>query len=281
MASRTHLPVVGSGAASTSFVSATVDIGIGELVLDGNGKIARDNGTYADPKPNALSILSVDDCPGSTETCRASCYVQGLAKAQPELYEHYRRNSELLRELMDMGEPARRLAAAKLGNWIRANCTSFRWHVSGDVFSVNYARWIRDVTEWAGVPCWIYTRSLWAVPTLMEPANMSVLVSADRDNYTVAIPAARACGARVALLLDEVPGGLDGAVGEAMLIDLADGDVIFPDYPIRPRAYPDPKGAPLWNSLTSWERRMLCPVDSFGASAHVRCGPCKKCFNEV
>lgn len=58
----------------TSFIHAEVPLFDGlSFWIDGNSKIAWANGTYAEPKPNALSLPHIATCPGSTERCRSSC----------------------------------------------------------------------------------------------------------------------------------------------------------------------------------------------------------------
>ena len=36
------------------------------LYIDGNSKITAGNGSYDDPKPNALSLPHISTCPGAT-----------------------------------------------------------------------------------------------------------------------------------------------------------------------------------------------------------------------
>lgn len=269
----THLPVVGSSAVNTAFCTSRVDLGHGRhLTLDGNGKITASNGTYTDPRPNALSLRHVDDCPSSTPTCRASCYVHGLKAAVPDQWDMYVQNSRTLRELMAESTWVRRAAAERLGTWIHRNTTEFRWHVSGDVFDLAYAHWIADVARASvHVTQWIYTRSLWAVGVLSGAPNLVTNVSADVNNYRDALATARACGVRLCYMT----GG--GPLPEG----LRPGDVIFPDYAIRPKSHNPPTEHPWWQALTQEQRRMVCPVDAFGAGEHVRCGPCRKCMKHA
>jgi hypothetical protein len=98
----TRLPIVGSTAKSTAFVSERLD-GPGELhiFLDGNGKITADNGTLAAPRPNAFSLVEGADCPYRTPTCEAACYVHGLKAAAPDLHEMYEHNSRTIRAIVD------------------------------------------------------------------------------------------------------------------------------------------------------------------------------------
>lgn len=272
-----ELVQIGSRAKQTTFCAETVDLGHGyKITIDGNGKITAGNGTYSAPRPNALSLRHVDDCPGSTPVCRASCYVHGLKSAQPDLWGLYADNSATLRRLMQASWRVQDSTAEGLGHWIRNNAAAgFRWHVSGDVFSRAYARWIVQVMRYARTPAWIYTRSLWAVALLQEAPTLAVNVSTDRDNYRDAEPVARTTGARLCYMWN----GERAAYDDALHIDLPPGSVVFPDYPVRPRVSASPTESQAWSDLgvLGW-RRMVCPVDAFGASEHVRCGPCKKCL---
>lgn len=282
----TRLPVVGSTAASTAFCTAELKLSTGHtLVFDGNGKITAGNGTLAAPRPNALSLAaaSVDqvtgpgtDCPGSTPTCRASCYVTSLAAAQPELYAAYLRNTEVIEDLLAAHWRTRRLCATHdIARWIRQHAAGgFRWHVSGDVLNVSHAIWIADVCYYTpNIRHWIYTRTLDAVPVLLGAPNLAVNISADRDNYRDARAVALRTGARLTYLVDA-----SGVVPD----DMPTGSVIFPDYSLRaPRpGSPQPGGA--WQSwysrLQPSYKQMVCPVDAHGKSERRRCGPCDRCL---
>lgn len=67
-----------TSAAATAFCGHKLTIpGLDDghhLWLDGNGKITAGNGTLDDPKPNAFSLVEIEDCPGSTPSCRTACY---------------------------------------------------------------------------------------------------------------------------------------------------------------------------------------------------------------
>lgn len=259
----------------TQFIHATIPLPSGHhFTIDGNSKITRSNGTFAEPAPNAFSLpaASVDGagtyCPNSTPTCRASCYVKGLAKHAPDVYNAYARNATALRlALMDQ----RHRAAVALAAWIREHARGgFRWHVSGDVWHEQHAAWITRVARLApDVPMWIYTRTLSAVSILVQSDNLAVNVSADRDNVILATTVARANGARVCYM------STDGEVPE-----LVRGDVIFPDYPLRGRELAEPTRALWWLGLTHEQREMVCPADFFGQSEAHRCGPCTKCLTK-
>lgn len=237
--------------------------------VDGNSKITWDNGTYANPKPNALSLPHIATCPGSTERCRASCYVHGLKKAAPEVYRHYELNELALHAVL-MTEGRMATAAERLSTWITANAPGgFRWHVSGDLISIRHAAWVAMVCRHApAVNFWIYTRTLEAVGALRAP-NLAVNVSADRHNFARAYGVAVRHGARVCYLVSDFAEPIP---------TLPEGSVIFPDYKIRGRELDDPTSAPWWQAISHSERKQVCPADFFGQSEEHRCGPCKKCL---
>lgn len=294
----TRLPVVGSSAASTSFCSARLDGPGGEhLYLDGNGKITAGNGTLVEPRPNAFSLPQVTSCPYRTPTCEKSCYVHNLQVAQPDLHALYVHNAAAIERIV--GGSAAGSWAIAAGAWIRDNAAAgFRWHVSGDVYSEAYARWIALVVrESPGVRHWIYTRSF-VDSRLTEPlldvctergGNLALNLSCDRDNFWLAkrFQETHRAG-RLCYMVVEADTTRGYAVGpdpdetrETVEIDipeLGDGDVIFPDYPLRPRAFATLAEAPFWQALTPQQRGLVCPVDAHGKSEKRRCGPCRRCM---
>lgn len=261
----------------TLFIHERVRVSPGiDLVIDGNSKITAGNGTFDKPTPNALSLpaASVDfagpSCPGSTPTCRASCYVRGLAKHAPEVYAAYREN--LVAMIWILSKPGTREAtAARLGAWIAENCAGgFRWHVSGDVLGDVHASWIVDVCrESRSVQHWIYTRTLGVVPMLVCAPNLTVNVSADRDNYAEARRVAALHGLRVCY---------ESTTPDDWPADLPRDSVVFPDYPLRGRDLASPTEHAWWQSLGHEQRSMVCPADFFGQSEAHRCGHCTKCL---
>lgn len=270
-----HLPVVTS-AAKTDFVSAEL-VGPDGVVLylDGNQKISG----WSEPKPNAFSLVQIEDCPMSTPTCRASCYVHGLEANAKSIHDRYRHNSKTIREILASPHAAEwaRLMAA----WITTNAPKeigFRWHVSGDLFSSEYASWVATVVEWSpSVRHWIYTRSFPLTAAFVGLKNISVNYSVDRDNFATAKPyydAHAACGSpvRYAYLVTD-----DGLTPE-----LPEGSILFPDYALRGSRTASPKEArdtsTWYQSLTSMQRRQVCPTDFYGKSEHAVCGWCTSCM---
>lgn len=273
-----------SAAKSTAFCVAELHGPDGVLYLDGNGKITAGNGTLAEPKPNALSLPAgnSDDrrqwCPGSTATCRASCYTHALEDAQPEIAAMYVNNGRMIRDVILADEATGAEWALRLADWITANAPhGFRWHVSGDVINAGHALWISLVARLAPrVQFWIYTRSLFALPLLVAD-NLTVNVSCDVDNFAEALVAWQACRdfkrpVRLCYMTT------DGTVPA----ELPAGSVIFPDYPMRGvGATPDEmrKGSAFWRGLDTIQRAGVCPVDFYGKSELLRCGPCRRCID--
>lgn len=297
MTTRKKLPTVGTSAASTAFCSAVVKFGLGdhyggELTIDGNGKITRDQGDLDHPVPNAFSLpaqavedraagiasdqtrMAMEHCPGSTPACRSTCYVDGLAKHAAETYAAYKRNALMIR--LALADPELASAACMaMSDHLNRHCLSFRWHVSGDVFSADYARWIADVCrETPTVQHWIYTRSfapeildeLVAVSTL-RGGNLALNLSCDRDNVDAAADASMRYGLRLCYLV------LDPT--EKIPILVPQSDVIFPDYKLRGGTE---EGRAWFASLSSHQKSMVCPVDYNGKAENRRCGPCSRCL---
>lgn len=282
------LPVIGTSAPVTAYCAAKVEgpwyahDPSDYLWIDGNGKITVGNGTLDEPKPNALSLVQIQDCPSSTPTCRAGCYVHNLEKHAPDTHALYKHNSQHVRFVLGVREDGSddpvlggkldgyaKSWAVILGRWISKHAPAgFRWHVSGDVISESHARWISAVCEVAPrTKFWIYTRSFQHLPNLYSP-NLTVNLSADRDNWREAVEAAEEYpDTRLCFMTTDglIPDGLD----------LRRGDVIFPDYNLRDGTE---EGRAWFAALPAEHKQMTCPVDYCGKSEERRCGPCPKCL---
>jgi hypothetical protein len=243
---------------STQFIYQTLALFADrELHLDGNSKISGNP-----PVPNALSLPAPLTCPGSTPTCRAACYASSAATSIPkDLAERYTDNLVAVQWAL---AHAIGVTARHLGDWIRHHCqqVGFRWHVSGDVFSADYAHWIALVCSWSpGVQHWIYTRSFQLAPLLRGVENLAVNLSADADNLAAARDCAASTGFRLTYLWRGEP-----------LPTLPRGTVVFPGYGQRKR-----DGAPL---PLAPHRAMICPGDYYSQRAGLVCGAsCTKCGN--
>ena len=265
--------------------SATTEYAYSEIVykglsfwFDGNQKVTSGNGSYEQPAANAFSLPQVQACPFSTAACREACYVHNLEVFEPELHAKYVENFKNISSVLSTIVSPTGIHEGDLirlfADYIHtAAAAGFRWHVSGDIFSNRYAAFIRAVArETPSVRHWIYTRSFPYLTSLMGAENLTINLSADCDNYTEARARADRHGLRVCYLT------IDGTVPP----DLREGDVIFPDYALRgvgmrPHAYRE--GSAFWRSLDGGKRKLVCPVDVYGKSEAVRCGPCRKCID--
>lgn len=287
-------------AAKTGFAVETLVGPKGQrLHFDGNQKITAGNGTFEDPAANAFSLPHVITCPGRTPVCEASCYVHNIETHQGWLHDLYKENLNLIARLLRTPNRGRYYNSAEhwadlVGLWIAEHCDGgFRWHVSGDLFSYDYARWVglavrRAALENPDVQHWIYTRSFDLLDALLVNADsygrkvLTVNLSADADNYTRARATEqfyRVTGfpMRVCYLTK------NGKVPT----DLREGDVIFPDYGLRaadehgkqqPHTWRN--GSQFWQGLSGDQRRMVCPTDAYGKGESNRCGPCSKCIDK-
>ncbi len=225
------------------------------LIVDGNQKIADD---FHDPKPNAFSLLPVTDCPYRTPTCETSCYVHNLAKFAPDVYDAYAHNSATIREILENDAA---YWQHHLADWIETHCyTGFRWHVSGDIFSFEYAGFIAGVVAMTTVQHWIYTRSLPYLEPIVGLPNLAVNISADKDNFNVARVAAKDYNVQLCFLTT------NGYIPANMPLD----GIIFPDYALREGDW--------FSNLPRARARQVCPVDMFGKTSSRRCMTCRKCF---
>jgi len=239
------------------------------LWFDGNGKITAGNGTFEKPTANSFSLVQQTDCPFATEICKSVCYVNGLKESAPDVYDKYKHNSRAMREILnntDLTDLTVKAFAEYIGN----NCSKgFRWHVSGDIFSMKYAQFIASVCRKVpSIRFWIYTRSFNYLLPLFKIQNLVINLSADKDNAKEAVLARNRFGFRICYLT------ASGEVPEGLPI----GSVIFPSYNLRGRDLPDPTTSVWWQSLSYTQKKMVCPADFFGQSEERRCGPCRKCL---
>lgn len=253
-----------SSASTTKFVSAQIPFRDGVLTLDGNQKITAGNGTYNDPVANAFSLPAIVSCPKRTVVCEAACYVANLKAANPSLHAAYAENLRLVSD--ELADPnASGDLEVLLSRYIVEQCPSgFRWHVSGDIFSEEYARSIMFTALLSlSVRHWIYTRSFdWAVKYLADVSNLALNFSVDAENLTQEVVDLAKGRARLCYL---------ARAGDAVP-ELPHGSVIFPDYALR--------GDLEWfERLSKKQQAMVCPVDWLGKSAENRCGICRRCIN--
>ena len=132
----------------------------------------------------SFSVPTKRTCVGMTEWCGENCYAEQSEIQYPNVIASYNRN----------------LNASKLSNFARmitleikalpATYKSFRIHVAGDFYSVQYIKkWIAIVKANPQMVFYAYTRS-WRIPHLVPHlrnlaliGNMSLLCSTDIDTF--------------------------------------------------------------------------------------------------
>jgi len=242
-----------------------------EMILwfDGNSKITAGNGTFYKPTANSFSLIQKEDCPFATEICKSVCYVNNLEKAEVRVHSKFKHNSKIIRIILG-NTIIQEIAKEAFVEYIRHYCSKgFRWHVSGDIFSMEYARFITSICKKVpNVLFWIYTRSFDYLGELFRIQNLAVNLSMDKNNISEALLAHQKFGFRICYLT------IDGRVPDWLPV----GSVIFPSCNLRGRDLSDPTTHDWWQSLSQIQRKMICPADFFGQSKERRCGPCKKCL---
>lgn len=239
------------------------------LWFDGNGKITKNNGTFENPVANSFSLVQKDDCPFATKICKSVCYVNNLEKAEIEIHNKFKHNSKRIREILN-NPVTQEIVEEAFAQYIQLYCSNgFRWHVSGDVFSREYARFIASICKKIpNVFCWIYTRSFDYLGLLHGIQNLVINLSADEENINEAREAHMKFGFRICYLT------INGKIPDW----LPTGSVIFPSYNLRGKDLDDPATSSWWQSLSEIQKKMVCPADFFGQNEKNRCGPCKKCL---
>jgi hypothetical protein len=132
-------------------------------------------------------------CPGATMGpggClakikgRVTCYTEKTHRLYPKYSEMVKRNTELLRDKSE-NELVIILRNTVMKFLLNGGYKAqyFRIHMEGDFFSQDYTKaWARVIQEWPTVRFWVYTRSFWAVPLLVDCKNLSIYLSCDPQN---------------------------------------------------------------------------------------------------
>lgn len=200
------------------------------------------------------SLPAILTCPGRTELCSSRCYaLRGRMKGRQE---PYKANLEAAR--------APGFVPRLIGEIVRRRARVVRVHVSGDFFSVTYAKaWLRVMRECSDTAFYFYTRS-WREPKYAETfaamaalPNVAAWYSVDRETgHPPVVPR----NVRVAYLAvdDE----------DAKSIDPRYTDLLFRDYPSRS------------TELRSVAGRPVCPHEN-GRDSHVTCESCGICTRHV
>ena len=146
-----------------------------------NGKTPTIANTFGLPAGKAFS------CPGATSVCEKMCYAGKLEKVYKGVRNILVSNFEqlvnatqeqmvvLLDEMIvDFIKDCEKRNAEKL----------FRIHWDGDFFNETYAMaWREVISKHVNVQFWVYTRSDFAIPHLLDLANLALYFSTDDDNW--------------------------------------------------------------------------------------------------
>jgi hypothetical protein len=232
------------------------------LLVRGNTKLGEDVCHF--------DLPAVETCPGRSRACSGvvrtgrrskgsrRCYVLKMYAYRPALRACHGRNREALGDL-------RAFARRVLGEVRRRRIRTIRWHVSGDVFSVRYARTLLFLmASTPDVEHFLYTRS-WRVARLRpwmermaQLPNVSVWYSVDRST---GLPDARPRRVRLAWM------ALSEAEQEpwACADQIARCDLVFLDAPLR---RPE---------LATFAGVRVCPQER---DHRVTCTSCRYCMPE-
>lgn len=106
-----------------------------------------------------FSLPSKITCPGSSKWCREKCYGKRYERRRLKCRNAYDRN-------LALSKTPEKFSGLMIGVIPRI-ITSFRIHVSGDFYSIEYIEsWIKICSSFSNIQFWAYTRS-WNVRTLI------------------------------------------------------------------------------------------------------------------
>ena len=136
-------------------------------------------------------------CPGATSGSggclhlkinngkNATCYMAKLVKAYPNLKKSLDWNTQLVKD--KSVEELVQILTDTVTEFIKRNKGQqlyFRIHTSGDFYSEDYTKaWHATIKKFPQVQFWVYTRSFFAIPILVELKNLSIYISADASNW--------------------------------------------------------------------------------------------------
>jgi hypothetical protein len=150
-------------------------------------------------------------CPGATSICSKICYAGNLEKIYKGVKEVLVHNWELLKDA------DRETMVGLLDSMIdefEADCDKwsaeklFRIHWDGDFFNMDYVLAWREVIErHADVQFWVYTRTHYAVPELINIPNLGLYFSTDDENLELADGLKKTYGVKLAYLSQNFEAG--------------------------------------------------------------------------
>lgn len=170
-----------------------------------NGKQSKIANTFALPAGQNFS------CPGATSICESVCYAGKLEKIFKGFRENILYNWDLLKD-------ARRETIVQLLDDMIlafiADCEKwdakklFRIHSDGDFFNRDYVlAWREVIKRHADVQFWVYTRSAFAIPDLVNIENLGLYFSTDDENLELADGLKKTYGVKLAYLAQNFEAG--------------------------------------------------------------------------
>ena len=150
-------------------------------------------------------------CPGATSICSKICYAGNLEKIYKGVKEVLVHNWELLKDARR--ETMVQLLDGMLIEFI-ADCEKwgaeklFRIHWDGDFFNRDYVlAWREVIKRHADVQFWVYTRSAFAIPDLVNIDNLGLYFSTDNENLELADGLKKTYGVKLAYLAENFEAG--------------------------------------------------------------------------
>jgi len=166
-----------------------------------NGKKSLIKNTFGLPSGKIFS------CPGQTSICESVCYAGKLEKIYKGVSSVLLHNWNLLQSCSTEDEIVELLDS--MIQDFRQDCIKynakpyFRIHWDGDFYDMRYTRaWNRVIRMNASVHFWVYTRSWFAIPELVNIPNLSLYFSTDSENFKMAVSLKNIYGVKLAYLAD-------------------------------------------------------------------------------
>lgn len=145
---------------------------------------------------NAFGLPGGQTCPGKTDACFKDCYALAIERRYKAVPALLQANLSVLRAAAEETAGPPSSAADRMRPHLSAMLAAFaeecrkrsvpalfRWHWDGDVFDADYAEALAGaMREHPNVQGWIYTRSAFAIPTLLGAKNLTVYYSVDAFN---------------------------------------------------------------------------------------------------
>jgi hypothetical protein len=134
----------------------------------------------------SFSISAIDSCPGKTTWCSKACYASKIERIYSCAKKSYENNFEIAQSSDFVP-----MMKAELDKLVKKDTTTFRFHVSGDFFSVRYIYdWVKLVKAYPTITFFGYTHS-WSVQNLLphigvlrSQPNVVLFASVDQSSTT-------------------------------------------------------------------------------------------------